>query len=73
MLISMRDPARIPEILRLIEEAWVGHPDQRLGQLLVNLLDPSPNRLFNVEDDVLQERLTQFLASGVWPTAKPPP
>jgi len=40
------------------------------GQMLVNLLDPTPNRLFNIEDDVLLERLREFLSTGVWPTTE---
>ena len=68
---NMRDPNRIPTILSQLEEAWKRHPDMRFGQLLVNLLDDRPNRLFDVEDDVLGERLSDFLASGAWPTAKP--
>lgn len=66
----MRDPNRIPSILTKIEAVWKRHPDMRLGQLLVNLLDPSPNRLFYVEDDVLAKRLADFIETGVWPTRK---
>ena len=66
----MRDPDRIPEILAQIEEAWKRHPDMRFGQLVVNLLDPNPNRIFDVEDDILRESLNEFLATGIWPTVK---
>jgi uncharacterized protein YihD (DUF1040 family) len=66
----LRDPVRINEILSLIEQVWRDHPDMRLGQLLCNLLDPTPNRLFYVEDDVLLERLGEFISSGVWPTTR---
>jgi hypothetical protein len=59
----VRDPARIPEILRLLEEWWERpeNADQRLGQLLVNLLraeysgDVMVDELFNVEDDKLYD------------------
>ncbi len=66
---ALRDPARIHEILPLIERIWRDNPDMRLGQMLCNLLDPNPNKLFYVEDDVLLERLREFLSTGVWPTA----
>lgn len=31
---SPRDPARIPEVLRVLEQVWTQHPNMRLGQLL---------------------------------------
>lgn len=34
----MRDPQRIPILLAAIQREWRQHPDQRLGQRLVNLL-----------------------------------
>lgn len=34
----MRNPERIPTILKAIEEVWRQHPDWRLGQLLFNAL-----------------------------------
>ena len=34
----MRDPPRIKKILRLIENKWSCEPDQRLLQLLMNVL-----------------------------------
>jgi hypothetical protein len=42
----------------------------RLGQILVNLLDPKPNALFYVEDELLEQRLRSLLSDRVWPTAK---
>ena len=54
----MRDPERIPIVLAAIERERRTHPDQRLGQLVVNLLRrhrtvPSEDEgqvLFAVED-----------------------
>ena len=34
----MRDPNRIDEILSLVESYWKQFPDQRLGQVIVNLM-----------------------------------
>lgn len=57
-----RDPARIERIAEKLALAWVAVPDQRLGQLIVNLTGkPDP---FNVEDDALERRLDAFLANG---------
>lgn len=64
-----RDPARIDAILAAIAEVWYAYPDMRLGQLLVNLLDPEWNKLFTIEDDVLAERLREFAETGRWPAA----
>ena len=64
-----RDPERIDAILAAIGEIWRAHPDMRLGQLLVNLLDPEWNKLFNIEDDVLAQRLREFNETGGWPTS----
>jgi len=33
----MRDPNRIPEILKELEKIWSKYPDLRLGQLIINL------------------------------------
>lgn len=49
----MRDPKRIPEIVRLLECVWFQHPDLRLGQL-VEFVASSVNKTvdpFFVEDD----------------------
>ena len=63
-----RDPDRIPEILGLIEQVWRRHPDMRLGQLMVNLLDPKPNPIFTIEDETLRDRLKTNLETGAWHT-----
>lgn len=55
----MRDPNRIDPLLTKLREIWKKHPDLRLGQLIVNLTNPSkpcPD-VFNIEDDELFERL----------------
>ncbi len=58
----MRDPARIGEILGKLEKAWRRVPDQRLGQLLVNIM---PDRIqspaiFYKEDDEWARELDEF-------------
>jgi len=47
----MRRKERIPEILKKIEEVWLQHEDQRLGQLLENYFGYPRTDIFYVEDD----------------------
>ena len=56
----MRDPKRIPKILKEIEKIWEKCPDMRLGQLIANVLD-SPN-LYYTEDDDLVKYMEFFYA-----------
>jgi hypothetical protein len=61
----MRDPARISLVLQEIEKVWRLHPDWRLGQLICNLaawIDPSPNIVWDVEDDALLAEAKSHLA-----------
>lgn len=45
----MRDPKRIPKILKEIEEVWKKYPDYRLGQLIGNIIrDPA---FYYIEDE----------------------
>ena len=57
----MRDQKRIARILKLIEDKWNEMPDQRFGQLLVNLgVVPDTNGIWHVEDDELEEHLNKI-------------
>jgi hypothetical protein len=56
-----RDPARIPEVLALLERAWALVPDWRLGQLVCNAVDARPDP-FYVEDDEMAEGLRRLIA-----------
>lgn len=54
----MRNPKRIKSILKLIEEIWENNPDQRFGQLLINLgLFPDSPRNWQIEDDEVENCL----------------
>jgi len=57
----MRDPKRIPEILKAIQDVWSKHPQLRLGQLLSIALGTNPPDLFYIEDKdlLLQIRKTK--------------
>jgi hypothetical protein len=67
-----RDPARIDVLLGQLAAVWKQYPDMRLGQLVVNLLDPAPNPIFNVEDHTLSQKIVEHQRTGRWPTAQPP-
>ena len=61
----MRDPERIPLVLKEIEKVWRLHPDWRLGQLVCNLaswIDASENLVWDVEDDALIAEAKQHVA-----------
>ena len=51
---GVRDPARIDRLLRAIRTLWYRHPDQRLGQLLMNVTGVDGSRVFYLEDDTLE-------------------
>jgi hypothetical protein len=67
-----RDPAWIPEVLEALETRWIGVPDQRLGQVVLNLLrrelslDPieEVRTLFFIEDEKLLEMIRRASAPG---------
>ncbi|MFV8754601.1 hypothetical protein ACNOYE_28975 [Nannocystaceae bacterium ST9] len=70
----MRDPARIPELCRLLQRAWERVPDQRLGQLLVNAVRPGvPCReVFYAEDGRTQAGLEAIARHGLPDPELPP-
>lgn len=49
----MRDPARIRQMCALLEQVWSQVPDQRLGQLIENIvpLHTAQGDLYYLEDD----------------------
>lgn len=56
----MRDPERIPEMLRVLAAIWYTYPDLRLGQLIVNACPAGQDDPFYVEDDVLLDGLKKL-------------
>ena len=57
----MRNPERIPEVLKELEEFWKQNPDWRLGQVISNLSYEimGSNDPFYMEDKDLLELLKQ--------------
>ena len=63
-MLTMRDPARIDEILELVREAWTLQPDLRLGELVYNaarIHKPGLSDVFSIEDDSLYQGLVRYL------------
>jgi len=58
----MRDPKRIPKILKLIGRIWKKNPDFRLCQLIGNCFDAGNN--YHIEDDELEKRLKDVYERG---------
>lgn len=55
----MRDPNRIPRILKKLEQLWIKYPDLRLAQLLVNMNDGYDN-IFYLEDNILEKLIDEY-------------
>jgi hypothetical protein len=57
----MRDEKRIKKILVILEEIWERNPDQRFGQLLINLgVIKDDFSTWTVEDDLMEEHLIKI-------------
>ena len=54
---KIRNPERIPYVIKELEETWKKYPDLRLGQLLICC---GGNNLFNIEDDNIVSNLWEF-------------
>ncbi len=62
----MRDPARIPEMCRLLQRAWERAPDLRLGQLVVNAIAPASPcaEVFYAEESRTRRGLERLVRAG---------
>jgi len=65
-----RDPARIDRVLRDLGSFWKAHPDLRLGQLLLNAVDPDD--LYQVEDLSLVRKVMKFYSDADLQRGRPP-
>jgi len=57
----MRNPKRIPSVLKKLRKYWELHPDLRLGQLLMNIASVATIDLFYIEDTHLIEQVNILL------------
>ncbi len=55
----MRHPERIDQVLAVVREVWHRYPDLRLGQLIVNAVQPDEpcSQVYSVEDTALVRKL----------------
>jgi hypothetical protein len=60
----MRDPDRIPTVLKRIEELWQQHPDWRLGQLIANVAAWRETDVWDLEEDELTEEIDRHLSQA---------
>ena len=57
----MRDIKRINRILKKIEDIWNKSPDQRFGQLLINMgIVKDDIMTWRMEDDILEKVLDEI-------------
>jgi len=62
----MRPIERIPKLLELIKEKWEESPDQRFGQLLINLgVCPDNLQFWNLQDDIIIKHLEKKKQNGM--------
>lgn len=58
----MREKERIKRILNLLEKYWNKHPDQRFGQMLINLrIIPDNYGVWKNEDDGFEKYLKEVI------------
>ena len=63
----MRDKERIDRITQKLAAVWILYPQQRLLQLLLNLIsDDETVDLFYLEDDKLEKMLDEILLERGW-------
>jgi hypothetical protein len=69
---NMRDPKRIPEILKRLEKLWMKNSDLRLGQLIENIFPNRPGfdkkysrSAYFVEDEDFMEILEKSYGEGM--------
>lgn len=66
----MREPERINRICNKLNKKWKEHPDQRLGQLIINYIfgrfyNSSSAKIFYQEDDITEKKLDQNWIDGM--------
>ncbi len=59
----MRDPERIPEMMRLLGALWTKYPDWRLAQVVLNAhaAAQASGDAYFAEDDVLERGMRKLL------------
>ncbi|MFH1300487.1 MAG: hypothetical protein ABIK07_05450 [Planctomycetota bacterium] len=65
-MLDARNPNRIEVFLAILNNAWRAHPDWRLGQLLVNVINPEDGHreIFWIADDALMTKLAELISKS---------
>lgn len=63
----MRDPNRIPAVLKELERVWQLYPDMRLGQLVSNIADWAEESVWDIEEDTLIAEIQRHVAQSPRP------
>ena len=65
-MLDTRNPNRIEVFLAILNNAWRTHPDWRLGQLLVNVINPEDGHreIFWIADDALTTKLAELISKS---------
>lgn len=59
----MRDPKRIPLLLARIQDMWEKSPDLRLGQLILNAIEPGQE--YHLECEVIVSQMEALYGKKV--------
>ncbi|MBE2203050.1 MAG: hypothetical protein IAE94_01745 [Chthoniobacterales bacterium] len=60
-------PATRREVLEALERLWDKYPDQRLGQLVMNIAifaGRDPEEVYDLDEDEIVEAITRHLGPG---------
>ncbi len=60
----MRDPKRIEKVIGKLRQLWQSYPDQRLGQLVINLAPNGADDLWSMEEPELEKKIDGILEHG---------
>ena len=63
----MRDPKRIPEIIKRLKKLWMKNPDMRLAQLIGNVYPCTPyTRIdaYHIEDEEYIKTMEEFYGTN---------
>jgi hypothetical protein len=62
----MRDPKRIPKIIKRLEKLWKANPELRLGQMVGNAFSyPAHNDPYYVEDEEFITKIEKIHSWGI--------
>lgn len=60
----MRNPARIPRIIKKLNQLWKKYPDMRFTQLCINTGIAIDGAIWYAEDDIIEQQIDKILEGG---------